>query len=334
MLPGGADRPYNRPAMRALTAALLVGLVFAGCGGSSPSPPPTLRHVDGISYQLPAGWHVAGRSLTPHLVNPRELFVAGTGRLVAGRGTCAQVPSAALAAMSPHDVLVTVQERFGSVVEFGPRPRHFALGAFMPSEADQCAGRRPAFASRLMDFRSGGRGFDVLVAVGRAASRDRVAAALALLDSLRIAPRRASTLSPDDAIADRVNGIDVVHPSSWRLYRGAQTRALDARHQIALGTFRMAAHPPDASCAPRTALRLRSAGAGFLFLSEADAHRGPARPAHLRLTGPRPYACFGTSWRVGFREGARSFVAHVYGSARRRAEAVAILDSLRIGRAP
>jgi hypothetical protein len=84
--------------------------------------------------------------------------------------------------------LVTLQERFGSVREFGTRPRRFALSAFSPSEADRCAGGRPAFASQLLELRTRGRGFDALVAVGRTASRARVREALGLLDSLRIRP--------------------------------------------------------------------------------------------------------------------------------------------------
>jgi hypothetical protein len=336
MLSGPTDRAYHPHIMRTLAAVLLLVLALGGCGGGSKHAPSTLRHGDGITYLLPAGWHVAARSLTPHLVNPRELFVAGTGRLASGAGICAQMPSRALGAMAAQDVLVTVQERFGSVREFGARPRHFSLSGFAASDANQCAGRQPSFASHLTEFRSGGRGFEVLVAVGRAASRARVDEALGLLDSLRIAPRRASRLSPNDSIEDELNGVRVIHPSSWRLYRGALTQAIGRREQFALGTFRLHQSAPDANCTPATALRSRPAGSGFLFmyenvgLSRAQLARIPARPARLRLSGPRPYECFGSSWRVDFRERGRAFTAHVYGSLARRREALAILDSLRI----
>ena len=129
MLSGAADPAYDRDIMRTLAAVVLLGIVLAGCGGGSKHAPSTLHHADGLTYLLPAGWHVASRSLTPHLVNPRELFVAGTGRLARGAGGCAQMPSAALGAMGSQDVLVTVQERFGSVREFGARPQHFSLSS-------------------------------------------------------------------------------------------------------------------------------------------------------------------------------------------------------------
>src|SRR5205085_8833547 len=98
-----------------------------GCGGDPRTPVGRVGRdvrVDGARYVLPAGWHAASRSLTPHLTNPRELLSAGTGRLPAG-GACAQMPSAALAAMRAEDVLVTVQERLGSPRAFPARPAHF-----------------------------------------------------------------------------------------------------------------------------------------------------------------------------------------------------------------
>jgi hypothetical protein len=139
-----------------------------------------------MTYRVPAGWHVAAHSLTPHLVDPHELFTTGTGRLDAGPGLCTHMPSAALAAMSTDDVLITVQERAGSDGGFPPRPRHFALNGAPRSEADQCAGRNPAFVSHWFEFRDRGRLFHVLVAVGRSAPDARIREAVAILDSLRI----------------------------------------------------------------------------------------------------------------------------------------------------
>jgi len=171
--------------MRRSIALLAMVSGLGGCGGSGSAEPPAVHHQDGVTYSLPAGWHVASRSLTPHLVNPREVFTAGTGRLVAQDGRCAQMPSAALAAMTPGDVLVTVQERFGSEQGFPARPQRFTL-VDQRSEAETCAGPHPAFVSHWSEFRDRGRAFHVLVAVGRNASRARVSAALALLDSMRI----------------------------------------------------------------------------------------------------------------------------------------------------
>jgi hypothetical protein len=170
--------------MMAARRFLAVLVVLAGCGGGG--SPTTLHRADGLTYRVPAGWHVASRSLTPHLVNPRELFTAGTGRLVRRDGLCSHLPSAALAAMKPDDVLVTVLERFRGTAGFPARPQHFALGPAGASEAETCAGPHPAFASHWFGFRQSGRAFHVLVAVGTSASRARVREALALLDSMRI----------------------------------------------------------------------------------------------------------------------------------------------------
>src|SRR4051812_16837773 len=120
--------------MRRLGPTLALVLGLAGCGGGAHHLPSTLHRGDGITFRVPAGWHVARHSLTPHLTNPHELFTASTGGLAAAPGRCAQFPSEALSAMGARDVLVTVQERYGSDRSFDPRPRHFALAGTPGSE--------------------------------------------------------------------------------------------------------------------------------------------------------------------------------------------------------
>ncbi|MDX6679932.1 MAG: hypothetical protein QOE31_3984 [Solirubrobacteraceae bacterium] len=316
--------------------------MLVSCGGSDPDASGRELRVDGGRYLLPAGWHSASRSLTPHLTNPRELLSAGTGRLPAG-GECAHMPSAALRAMRASDVLVTVQERLGSPASFAPRPAHFRASGETRSEAQDCAGPRPQFASYWFGFRDGGRGFHVLVAVGRSASKARRQRAFALLDSLRISPRRAVRIDGDDALPydSGARGLSLVHPSAWSVYPGALTQAISARNQIALGTFALRQRRPDANCSPVTAQRARRASDGFVFLFEYEGlnprqlARFPRRPRRLRL--PRQAAafeCFGDSRLVRFRDAGRAFQAHVYGPPRRRREALAILDSLRVRPAP
>jgi hypothetical protein len=327
--------------MRRCAPLLLLAAALAGCGSSAHAGRFSIHHGDGVTYRVPAGWHVATRSLTPHLVNPRELFTAGTGRLPARAGRCAHMPSAALEAMGPSDVLVTVQERFGADSGFPGRPHHFGLDGPAPSDAIACAGPHPAFESHWFGFRDRGRGFHVLVAVGDSAPDARVREALSILDSIRLVARRPVRMDPDDAIAehDAAAGLDFVHPSAWRRYRGALTQAIAGRDQLALGTFRLHQRAPDLNCTPATALRARPPRGGFIFVYESTLNptelaRVPRRPARLRLAGPRPYECFGSSWRVDFRDGGRAFTAHVYGPANRRREALAILDSLRVRPAP
>jgi len=207
--------------MRRSGALLLLALT--GCGAGAHADRWAAHRGDGVTYRVPVSWHVAPRSLTPHLTNPHELFTAGTGRLAARPARCAHMPSAALAAMGPDDVLVTVQERFGSDRAFPPRPRRFDVEGTPRSEAEECAGENPAFRSHWFGFRDRGRGFHVLVAVGRSASDARVRAAMGILDSMRFAARRPVRMDPDDAIPehDAVAGIDFAHPSAWRLFKGA-----------------------------------------------------------------------------------------------------------------
>lgn len=324
---------------------MVMWCVLAGCGGGGSSgeerPGRELRG-DGVRYLLPSGWHSPSRSLTPHLTNPRELLSAGTGRMTPG-GECAHMPSAALRAMRSHDVLVTVQERLGSPRSFPARPAHFRALGETRSEALDCAGPRRRSKSYWFGFRDGGRGFHVLVAIGRTASAENARSAWALLDSLRIAPRRPVRIDGDDALPfdARGRGLRIVHPSAWRVYRRPLTQAVSARNQLALGTFALRQRRPDPNCAPRTALRARGARDGLLFVFEyADLNprqlaRFPRRPTRIRL--PRDavgFECFGTSRLVRFRDGGRAFQAHVYGPPQRRREALAILDSLRVRPAP
>jgi hypothetical protein len=318
---------------------LLLLVALTGCGAHT--APGTAHRAHGVRFVLPAGWHVASRSLTPHLANPREVFTAGTGPLPVAPSRCAQVPAAALAAMRADDVLVSVEERFGADSGFAPRPRQFQPG---PSNTDvlrPCAGPGSTISTYWSGFRDGGRGFHVLIALGRAAPPMRMREALAILDSMRIAPRMPVRINPDAALPehDAPAGIDFVHPITWRYYRQPLTQAIAAGDQLALGTFRLHQRRPDTNCAPATALRSRPPRGGFLFVYESTLNptelaRVPQRPRRLTLSGPRPYECFGSSWRVDFRDHGRAFTAHVYGPPRRRRQALAILDSLRIRPAP
>jgi len=335
--------------MRSCVVALLAAAAaLAGCGEGNPSAGVARRsrvvHGDGVRYVVPVGWHAAaGRSLTPRLKNPREVLTVGTGRLPAG-GVCAQFPSTALRAMGARDVLVTVQERLGSPAAFPVRPTRFKLPAGETrNEAQACAGSRPRFTSYWFGFRDAGRGFHVLVAVGRSAPRVLVRRALGVLDSLRVTRRPPVRIDPDDAIPydDSTRGLHLVHPSAWRLYPRALTQAVAARDQMALGTFPLHQRRPDPNCSPATALHARRPSDGFLFmlenrgLSRRELARFPRRPARLRLTRSslQPYECMGPSWLVRFRDRGRAFQAYLYGPPRRRREALAILDSLRLDRA-
>jgi hypothetical protein len=330
-------------------AATVLGLCGAlvGCGGTSVrlvagEPTPGTRHrADGIAFVVPEGWQVANGSQTPGLANPSEVFTLGTGPWPSRAGRCNHLPSAALEAMGPDDVLLTLQERVGSPQSFPPRPARFTLPPPRRMDADLCAGPHPAFTSRWFEFADNGRAFHVLVAVGRSATRERTDQATAVLDSLEIEPREPVRMDPDGAIPveDGERGLAFAYPSPWQLhYEGPLTSAVPARLQVALGTFRLRQSVPDPGCAPATALEARVPGDGFLFLAEDEGLSReqlaavPRRPVRLRL--PRAshhrHRCFGMSWYVRFRDQDRAFQAFVYGPRARRRQALAILDSLRV----
>jgi hypothetical protein len=269
-------------------------------------------------------------------VNPRQVLTVGTGPLPAG-GRCAHLPTAALAAMRESDVLVAVEERFGATGSFPLRPSRFTLPSSR-SEAEACVGLQAVFVSHWFEFRDGERGFHVLVAVGRAAPRAKVRRALGLLDSLRVTPRRPARIDPDYAIPydSPGQGLHLVLPAQWSVYRQALTQAVSARDQLAIGTFPLRQRSADSNCTPATALRARPSGGGLIFMFEihgwspAAIARIPRRPARLRLPAARSYECFGLSSLVRFRDHGRAFQAQVYGPPSRRREALEILDSLRI----
>jgi hypothetical protein len=113
-------------------------------------------------------------------------------------------------------------------------------------------------------------------------------------------------------------GLSVHYPSGWNVVR---------RHLT-----------PCTNPLQRMALRRR--GALVLLMESLDppryVKRFPRRPERFRLRGsPQWLVCceplHKRGWMLDFRDGGRAFYAYVYGSTRAaRAQAVAILDSLRV----
>jgi hypothetical protein len=91
---------------------------------------------------------------------------------------------------------------------------------------------------------------------------------------------------------------------------------------------------------PIQRMALRRRGALVLLMESLDppryVKRFPRRPERFRLRGdPQWLVCceplHKRGWMLGFRDGGRAFYAYVYGSTQAvRAQAVAILDSLRV----
>jgi hypothetical protein len=143
-----------------------------------------------FSVTLPAGWQRASESLTPHLLDPREILSAGTFTLHRREGECAHVPTGALELLGPTDAFVTVQERGHGhdAAGFAPRPAHFSARDGTPSEAVDCVHGRPRFTVSAIAFADGRRRFHALVAFGPRASQRARREAFGILDSLRFDP--------------------------------------------------------------------------------------------------------------------------------------------------
>jgi hypothetical protein len=184
--------------VRCSGAILLVVALLAGCANeparepAAPTPAPVESRQHRFAATLPAGWHLAPRSLTPSLSNPVEILSAGTVRDMQPRdGDCGHMPVGAIERLGPRDALVTVYERYGEP-RFPDRPARFSLpDRVEQGDATACARTATRLDEYWFEFRDGNRGFHVLVVLGHDAPPERRAEALALLDSLRFTCERA-----------------------------------------------------------------------------------------------------------------------------------------------
>jgi len=180
--------------MRATTLLSVFALMAtaSGCTGSEADvrtaavQPHSVAHGRGLTAALPGGWSQAHESLTPSLVDPREVLSVATVPLRYRATECAHVAGAALEDLGPEDAFVTLQERGlepGSTwPDFPPRPAHFGPAPGSRSEASACV-PSARFADYWFGFSDGGRHFHVLVAFGPQAPPAVRAQAWSILDS-------------------------------------------------------------------------------------------------------------------------------------------------------
>jgi hypothetical protein len=178
-------------------AALAVASLLPSCGEGLPeraasAPAKPVRFAArGLSVELPVGWQAAASSLTPHLVDPREVLAVGTFPLRYRESDCAHVAGSALEDLGPADAFITLQERGidpgSSWPDFPRRPAHFGPQLGGPSEASACVpdGR---FTDHWFGFSDGDRRFHVLVAFGPETPPGVRRQAWAILDGLRVDP--------------------------------------------------------------------------------------------------------------------------------------------------
>jgi hypothetical protein len=187
-----------------LTIAVL-GLVGADGGGErAGGPTPDLgargelasarSYPDrrwGYTVAVPEGWHLAEASLTPTLVDPREILAVATFPLPRGGSVCDS-----LERVPPAEAFVTVQERAHGAdgrEGFPARPASFEPDPELPglSTWPYCDGDAEPPIPMLdywFGFSDAGRAFHVFVGIGEDAPSDVRREAFDLLDSLRFDP--------------------------------------------------------------------------------------------------------------------------------------------------
>jgi hypothetical protein len=193
-----ARNPKSAWRAAAVTAlAIWTGLLAPGCGEDAPhakaaqAKDVVFAASRGLTVTLAPGWQATRTSLTPHLVDPREVLTVATFPLRYRPTRCAHVAGSALEDLGPTDAFITLQERGtdagSSWADFPPRPAHFGPQLGGASEASACV-PSARFVDHWFGFTAGGRHFHVEVAFGPEASAATRDQAWAGLDSLQVDP--------------------------------------------------------------------------------------------------------------------------------------------------
>ena len=106
----------------------------------------------GLTVQLPGGWSRAHESLTPSLIDPREVLSVATVPLRYRATECAHMAGAALEDLGPADAFITLQERgldpSSTWPDFPPRPTRFGPELGAREEASACVPYAPVTPPR------------------------------------------------------------------------------------------------------------------------------------------------------------------------------------------
>jgi hypothetical protein len=197
-------RTPRRVKFRRLACGLVAAVLASGCGAARTVAPEfesggegtritNARH--GYSVALPAGWHRAGRNLTPQLMDPREILSVATYPLRYTRRARCRIPGCptpALNGFRATDILMSIQERLHARtatedVAIDLERRQAGLGAGPGS----CTRGRIAWYA-FEAFAEAGRSLYVLVVVGKRAPATARADLKRVLGSLRFSPRGGS----------------------------------------------------------------------------------------------------------------------------------------------
>ena len=168
------------------TALTLAGVVTGLAYGAGSAP---RLDREGVSFQVPQGWHLTIGRING-VIDPVTVFTVSTFRLQPARrssGICSVALQRAWRADGAYVQLS--EERDGAsrkrMLRRVPlRPKHFAL------DASGRGGLCTPPDSGGLSFQTSGRAFDVNYGFGPRASKTTRARAAAMLDALRITPRK------------------------------------------------------------------------------------------------------------------------------------------------
>lgn len=141
-----------------------------------------------FSIRYPTAWERSEQSLTPMLVDPREIVSVGTYHMRPGGELCEHLPANALEDLGPEDAFLSIQERTQLHLEvYSPRPAQFTLG--QPNEQFEgvdCVREPDDLFQWWLSFKDGDRAFYVLVARGTSASEQARQQVLETLNSFQV----------------------------------------------------------------------------------------------------------------------------------------------------
>jgi hypothetical protein len=198
-----AARGFAVAAALALVAIVAVAAlpVISDTAGPDERPAPrpadewttTVSKSHGFTVSLPPAWQLSAESLTPDLLDPRELMSAATFPLAFRQGRCNHMPDGALRTMGPADGFVSLQERGGgrqaSLAGFPHRRASFGASAeARPGDVTGCLGDSPHTVAYWIPFSDANRRFYALVVLGARAPQRTRDEAFAILDRLHFDP--------------------------------------------------------------------------------------------------------------------------------------------------
>jgi hypothetical protein len=166
--------------------------------------PPTTRALEldalngPLTVVIPATWHVADRSLTPNLRDPKEVVTVASMAIGPDveDARCAQFPVAALSSLGDDDVLLSVQEWSAATAPADHAEEVPPPGVEGRDESLECLTHPPKARTWLFSVQLGLRSVLVYVAAGQHADDARLAEVWQAVESLNPGSSVGATKPP------------------------------------------------------------------------------------------------------------------------------------------